>query len=191
MPNIKKPISHNQKEFNQIHQMIIEAHSKSWRSVNTNLIELYWSIGQYVSVKTRDAGWGKNTVEALAEYIKSQNLPKKGFSARNIWRMKQFFETYEEKKELSALLTEISWTNHLHILSKTKTMEEKQYYLNLTSKHHYPERTLARLIDSSTFERTFIADQKLSAVLAEYPVNAKGIFKDSYVFEFLDRKSVV
>jgi len=182
----QKSVSHHRKEFDEIYQMIVEAHSRNWRAVNTALIRLYWSIGQYISIKTREAGWGKNTVEALSEYISNKNLPKKGFSARNIWRMKQFFETYSKYKELSAILTEISWTNHLHILSKTKSIEEKQYYLGLSSKHHYPERELARLIDSSAFERTLMADKKLSAALTEFPADTKGIFKDSYMFEFLE-----
>src|ERR1700682_2783928 len=99
--------------------------------------------------------------------------------------MKQFFETYKNKETLSALLTEISWTNHLHILSKTKTIEDKEFYLKLASKNHYSERDFARMIDSATYERTKLADQKLSALLTEFPNNIKGVFKDSYVFEFL------
>ena len=99
--------------------------------------------------------------------------------------MKKFYETYNGDEKLSAMLTEISWTNHLHILSKTKTSEERDFYLNLASKNQYPEREFARVIDSSTYERTMLADQKQSAVLTELIPKAKGGFKDSYVFEFL------
>jgi predicted nuclease of restriction endonuclease-like (RecB) superfamily len=68
----------------------------------------------------------------------------------------------------------------------TKLIEEKEFYLVLAAKHYYSERNFARLIDSCAFERTMIADQKLSAVLTEFPVNTKGIFKDSYILDFLD-----
>ena len=51
--------------------------------------------------------------------------------------MKQFYETYNAEEKLSTLLTEISWSNHLHILSKTKTLEEKEFYIQLAAKNHY------------------------------------------------------
>lgn len=99
--------------------------------------------------------------------------------------MKPFYENYQGHEKLSALLTEISWSNHLHIMAKTKTFEEKSFYLDLAAKNHYPERDFARIIDSSTYERTKLADLKLSAALTEFPISTKGVFKDSYIFEFL------
>lgn len=81
--------------------------------------------------------------------------------------------------------TEIGWSNHLHILSKTKTIEEKEYYLQLAAKHHYAARDFARLIDSASYERTLLAKTKLSTALTEFPAAIERVFKDSYVFEFL------
>lgn len=173
-----------QGDFVNIYSMIVDAKSKAWTQVNRILIDLYWNIGSYVSNKVQNDGWGKNIVEELSKYITSENPSISGFSARNIWRMKQFYETYAATK-LSALLTEISWTNHLHILSKTKSLEEKSYYLSLATKNRYSERDFARIIDSGTYERSKLADLKLSAPLTEFPTSTKGIFKDSYVFEFL------
>jgi predicted nuclease of restriction endonuclease-like (RecB) superfamily len=164
-----------QNDFATIYQMITSATSRAWQQVNTVLIDLYWSIGKYVSEKVESDGWGKSIVEDLAKYVAIENPSIKGFSARNIWRMMQFFGTYKGNAKLSALLTEITWTNHLHILSKTKTIEEKLFYLELASNHRYSERDFARIIDSGTYERTR---------LTEFPA-AKGQFKDSYVFEFL------
>lgn len=70
-------------------------------------------------------------------------------------------------------------------MSKTKSDDEKQFYLELAAKHRYSEREFARIIDSSTYERIKLADLKLSAVLAEVPTPPKDVFKDSYIFEFL------
>ncbi|MCR9192759.1 MAG: PDDEXK nuclease domain-containing protein [Gammaproteobacteria bacterium] len=172
-------------DFSIIHQMITDAESKVWKNINTVLIKLYWAIGEHVSNKVTQNMWGKSVVEALSSYILSQRPASKGFSARNIWRMKQFYETYCESEKLSSLLTETSWSNHLHILSKTKTIEEKEFYLALSAKNRYPARELSRIIDSSTYERTLLANKKLSTALTEFPVNATGVFKDSYIFEFL------
>lgn len=81
-------------------------------------------------------------------------------------------------------MTEISWSNHLHILSKTRSAEERRFYLELAVKHAYPARAFARIINSGTFERTMLANQKLSASLTAFPIDTKNIFKDVYLFEF-------
>ncbi len=180
----KNQLQHS--DFDAIYNMITSAQAACYQQVNRNLISLYWNIGQYISQKTKSDNWGQNTVKALSEYIMAKHPAARGFSARNIWRMKQFYETYAEETKLSALLTVLSWTNHLHILSKTKTIEEKAYYLESSSKNNYSARELARLIDSSAYERTLLANQKLSSVMTVFPADISGIFKDSYVFEFLN-----
>ena len=177
--------SHHDSDFSNIYNMILTAKTKVWQQVNTTIVTLYWEIGQYVSCKVQKNGWGKAIVNELSRFIQNRNSFVKGFSARNIWRMMQFYETYQGQEKLSAMLTEISWTNHLHILSKTKTLDEKEFYLRLAIRNQYTEREFARIIDSSTYERTKLADQKLSATLTEFPKDASGIFKDCYIFEFL------
>ena len=176
----------HQTDFSHVYQMIEEAHARAWKEVNKSLITLYWNIGQYVSVKTEQEGWGKSVVEQLSTYILSQRNSIKGFSARNIWRMKQFYETYKEHEKLSTLLTEVEWSSHLHILSKTKTIEEKEFYIRLVSQHRYSVRAFERLIDTGTYERTMIGNKNMSTVLAEFPAPTRNIFKDVYAFEFLD-----
>jgi predicted nuclease of restriction endonuclease-like (RecB) superfamily len=173
-------------DFDEIHQMITAAKSKVWQQINSALILLYWDIGAYISKKTEVENWGQGVVEDLAHYIASKGQSLQGFSARNIWRMKKFYETYSLYPKLSTLLAEIGWSNHLHILSKTKSIEEKEFYLLLAAKQKYSARDFARIIDSGTFERTVLANKKLSTVLTEFPENTVGVFKDSYVFDFLN-----
>jgi len=182
---LNKTVPDHQNDFANVYSMIADAQSRAWRQVNKILIDLYWNIGRYVCDKVEKDGWGKGVVEALSKYIVSENPSITGFSARNIWRMKQFYETYSGNEKLSTLLTEIGWSNHLHILSKTKTIEEKEYYLQLAAKHHYAARDFARLIDSASYERTLLANTKLSTALTEFPAAMEGVFKDSYIFEFL------
>lgn len=173
-------------DFENIWRIIQESKEQVYRNVNAELINLYWRVGEYISNKVKNDDWGKGTVEQLSKYILSRHTGFKGFSSRNIWRMKQFYETYYDNKKLSAVLTSISWTNHLHILSKTKENNERMFYLELCSKYNYSERSLAKLIDSGVYERTFLANKNMSAVLTEFQVDAKDIFKDSYIFDFLD-----
>lgn len=173
-------------QFSHIVNLISRSKQQAQKAINRELINLYWQIGELISQETQINAWGKHTVEQLATYISSHYNNLKGFSARNLWRMKNFYETYKDQPKLINLTKEISWSNNLHIISKTKTLEEKEFYLLLANKQYYSERELARIIDSGTYERTILADKKLSAVLTEFPINTKGIFKDIYFFDFLE-----
>ena len=100
--------------------------------------------------------------------------------------MKQFYENYKDAPKLSPLVREISWTNNLAIMTRCKTVEEKEFYLRLSASEKYTSRELERQIDSAVFERTTLGNQKLSALLRETHPTAENVFKDRYVFEFLN-----
>ncbi|WP_255327674.1 YhcG family protein [Porphyromonas sp. COT-052 OH4946] len=108
-----------------------------------------------------------------------------GFSDKNLWRMKQFYETYRDYPKLSPLVREINWTNNLLIFSRSKSIEEMEFYLNQSINERYSKRELDRQISSGLFERTMIGNTKLSTVLRETHPFIKNSFKDSYVLEFL------
>lgn len=173
-------------EFAAVHKLILHSQEKTAKQINQALIELYWSIGKYIAMKVNEDNWGSSTVKNLSIYLEAQQPTRKGFSARNIWRMKKFYETYQGIEKVSTLLTQITWSNHLHILSKTTTQDEQEFYLTMAARNKYSERDFARIIDSGTYERTQLANQKLSAVLTEFPNCTNNAFKDIYVFEFLD-----
>jgi predicted nuclease of restriction endonuclease-like (RecB) superfamily len=86
-------------------------------------------------------------------------------------------------KFVSAVLTQIGWMNHLTILSKTKATEEKLYYLLTSIKEKYSTRELERALNTAQFERTMLSSPIVSAVRTQLPQN---LFKDPYIFEFLD-----
>lgn len=179
-----KIINKPDRDFLEIYNLINKAKLNTWYQINSNIISLYLEIGKYICGKVNTGGWGQSTVEELSNYIQKRDNSIKGFSPRNIWRMKQFYEAYKDQK-VSTMLTETSWSNHLHILSKAKNTEERLFYLKLASKHRYSSRDFARIIDSSTFERAMIANKKLPTVLAELRYNKTGTFKDTYIFDFL------
>ncbi len=104
---LEQPVIARQGDFLKVYSMIEEARSKAWQQVNKTLIELYWNIGQYVSERVKVNGWGMGIVEEMANFISSKNPSVTGFSARNIWRMNKFFDTYQGDEKLSALLTEL------------------------------------------------------------------------------------
>ncbi|QEN06447.1 DUF1016 domain-containing protein (plasmid) [Thiospirochaeta perfilievii] len=174
-----------EEDFNYILSLIHKAKSSAYKQLNNQLNSLYYSVGKYVSEKVSNALWGKSVVDDLSHFIKESNPTIKGFSSRNIWRMKQFYETYSNNTKLSTLSAELTWSHNTRIMT-LKTEEERAFYLTVCSKQNYSVRELNRLIDSSTFERTMLADNKVSDVIKNLPQNTDGIFKDSYVLEFLD-----
>ena len=92
--------------FENVLGMIYSAQQKAEYQVNSTIIDLYWSIGEYVSKQIDVNGWGKSTVKALSEYILSKEPGIRGYSSQNIWRMKQFYETYKDKPVLINLMNQ-------------------------------------------------------------------------------------
>lgn len=172
-------------EFLDIINLIKQSRSNAIRAINAELIDLYWSIGKNISVKIANAEWGDSVVSELARYIQHNEPEIKGFSDKNIWRMKQFYEAYKDFPKLSTLLREISWSHNLAIFSRCKTIEEKEFYLRLAKQESYSFRELDRQISSSLFERTLIGNTELPKSLNKTNQNIVNTFKDSYVFEFL------
>ena len=175
-----------EKQFTEIISLIRQARRNTFRAVNTELIDLYWNIGEYISKRTQGEGWGKGTVEQLSVYIQSQDPGSLGFSDKNLWRMKQFYDTYKNFPKLSTLLRELSWSHNLAIFSRCKTFEEREYYLLLSKKEKFSFRDLDRQISASLYERTMIGNQKLSTALRELHPEVKSSFKDTYVLDFLN-----
>jgi hypothetical protein len=100
--------------------------------------------------------------------------------------MKQFYETYVALPKLATLLREVSWSKHLLLLSQCKSEEEKEFYLLSATRAHWSHRELERQIKKSAFERTMLSQLKLATASRVLPQNATGVFKDSYLVDFLD-----
>ena len=174
-----------EKDFSHIIQLIKESRNKALKTVNSELINLYWKIGSHISKKIEQSEWGKSVVSELADFIQKQEAEIKGFSDKNLWRMKQFYESYKDFPKLSPLVREISWTNNMLIFSRCKTVEEREFYIKLSKNENYSKRELDRQISSSLYERTMLGNVKISSKLKETHSELKNTLKDSYVFDFL------
>ena len=170
--------------FEPVLDIIEHAKNRAIRAANAEMIQMYWDIGKYVSDSVEDGGWGKSVVEDFSDFLRRHYPSAKGFSPQNIWRMKQFYETYRDKEKLSPLVREISWSNNLLILSGCKTDEAKEFYLRLCARNGYSKRELERQIDSMLFERTMLSDAKNKQLITR----SEGLaaLRDAYVFEFLE-----
>lgn len=174
-------------DFTEILSIISKAQSRALASVNREMITMYWEIGRIVCEKTASDGWGKSTVSSLAAFLQSKIPGSSGFSDKNIWRMKQFYETYKDNQKLSPLVREISWTNNLLIMTACKTDEAKEFYIRACIENRYSKRELERQIDSMLYERTAISDAKYGALTKRN--EGLSALRDAYVLEFLDLPS--
>jgi predicted nuclease of restriction endonuclease-like (RecB) superfamily len=171
-------------EYREIIAIIERARENAFHAVNHELITMYWDIGEYVSQKIKSGGWGKSVVIDFARFLQQERPDIKGFSSSNIWRMRQFYETYCGNEKLAPLVREISWTHNLLIMSRAKSDEAREFYLLLCSKNNYSKRELERQIDSMIFERTMISDEKNKLFISKN--EGLAALRDSYIFEFLD-----
>jgi predicted nuclease of restriction endonuclease-like (RecB) superfamily len=172
--------------FVEVIQLIKQSRFNAIRAVNSELILLYWNIGSHVSKKIENSEWGTSVVDELANFIQKNEPELKGFSNKNIWRMRQFYDTYKGFPKLSPLVREISWTNNMLIFSRCKSIEEIEFYLHLTSRENYSKRELDRQISASLFERSMMI-KSIGHQGKQIPSNElTEKFRDDYVFEFLN-----
>jgi len=173
--------------FSEITRIIEEARGNAYRKVNEELILMYRRIGQFLSEQSKTASYGDGYIDSLSAYIRRQFPGIKGFDRRGLYRMKQFYETYVGNEKVSALLTQLSWTNHLLIMSGSKSEEEREFYLRLAVQEHYSSRQLERQMDSAYYERYMLSRENL---LPEAKEPRQNPFLDSYVVEFLNLPDV-
>lgn len=173
-------------DFDEILGLIASARQRAVQAVNTSLIELYWQIGEVISRKIAAAEWGDGVVDRLAEHIAHSQPGLRGFTRRNLFRMRQFHEAYQDRQLVSALLTQLPWTQHLTILSQSKRPEEREFYLRLAIREQWSSRELERQFKGALFERTVLTPAKVSPLVTQTHPDALSVFKDSYLVEFLD-----
>ena len=176
----------NPSDFNEVLGLITAAKQRAVQAVNTTLIELYWQVGEVISRKIAAAEWGDGVVEQLAEHIARSQPGLRGFTRPNLFRMRQFYEAYQDSQIVSALLTQLPWTHHLTILSQSKRPEEREFYLRLAIREQWSSRELERQFKTALFERSVLTPAKVSPLVTQIHPDVLSVFKDSYLVEFLD-----
>lgn len=128
--------------FAEVVNLIHAARGRTWRAVDTELIDLYWRIGEHLHHRIAADGWAQGTVVQLAAYIVQREPGMRGFSAPNLWRMRQFFDAYRDEPGLSTLLRVLPWTHNLIILGQAKRPEEREFCLRQAIQERWSSREL-------------------------------------------------
>jgi predicted nuclease of restriction endonuclease-like (RecB) superfamily len=172
--------------FAAVVKLIEEARDRAYQSVNKELVGLYWRVGQYISRKIAAAEWGDSVVDKLASHLARTMPGLRGFTRRNLFRMRQFYEIYASDKKVSPLVTQLPWTHNLLVLSQCKRPEEREFYLRQSIREGWAKRELERQLKIGLFERSVLRPPKVSPPVTQSHPGALSIFKDAYVVDFLN-----
>jgi predicted nuclease of restriction endonuclease-like (RecB) superfamily len=171
-----------------VKERILSAQYEALRAVNKELIALYWDIGKMIVERQEKEGWGKSVVERLSEDLQKEFPGIKGFSAANLWRMRNFYLTYRENEKLAPLVREISWTKNIVIMEKCKDDLEREFYIKMTKKFGWTKNVLIHQVESRAYERFLLNQTNFDRTLPEkYRPQAKLAVKDEYTFDSTDR----
>jgi predicted nuclease of restriction endonuclease-like (RecB) superfamily len=171
----------------EIKERIRSAQYEALKAVNRELISLYWDIGRMIVERQKGETWGKSIVERLAKDLQTEFPGIKGFSAQNLWKMKQFYEAYACHEKLSPLVREIGWSHNTIIFMKCKDDQQREFYIRMTRKFGWTKNILTLQIENQTYEKTLLNQVNFEKTLPEEIRNqAKLAIRDKYTFDFLD-----
>jgi predicted nuclease of restriction endonuclease-like (RecB) superfamily len=165
--------------LNEIMEQIHSARYKMIRAVSKETVELYWSIGRIVSEKVQIEKWGMSIVEKLSKDLQSEFSGLRGFSARNIWRMKTFYEVYAEKPKLTPLVAEIGWVQNCIIIEKCKNDIEKEFYIKQIQSKGWSKNDLLEKIEQNYFANMLLAQNNFDDTVDDS-------IKSKVAWEFID-----
>ena len=170
----------------EVTQMIKAAQYRALQSVNQQQTALYWSIGQLIVERQQAHGWGKSVVERLAEELQQAFPNTLGYSAQNLWYMRQLFVEYSQSELLQPVVGEISWSKHLLILAKCKDEHQRFFYIKMTAQHRWSKTALSNAIAGRLWENTLIHQHNFEETLpVTQAEDAASVIRDEYTFGFL------
>lgn len=167
----------------QIKAQIRQRQYQALRAANQQLVGLYWDLGESIHRKQAELGWGKSVVENLARDLQHEFPGRNGFSAQNLWFMRQFFREYAEKPKLQPLVREISWAKNLVIMAACKDDLEREFYLRATARFGWTKAVLQHQIDNKSYAKYLLNQTSFDETLT--PELRALAVKDHYTFDFL------
>ena len=175
---------HSNNLFNDLKDIIEQGKQQVNKQVNSTLTLVYWQVGHRVNkelLKNKRAEYGKEIISQIATNLVSNY--GNGFTIKNLHRMIQFAQDFEEIEIVVTLSRQLSWS-HFLLLIPIKTKEAKKYYSEKIIEEQWSVRETRRQIERKAFERQELASIQLS----ETNSDIQSSFKDPYLLDFLGIK---
>ena len=200
-----KNIIHSQEhQFGEVVDIILQHRSRASKAVNEEMLLTAWSVGSYVSGKLKSEEWGSKVVTQLSEYIRSHRPDLKGYSRSSIYNMVMFYDEYSSEAfrntvqqffsngivqpktgQFMSLLNLTTLTNHVEILCRCRSQEERLFYILYAHKEHLVKRELQRCISNQTYATLLGNKSNMSKGMLEAYPDAPIMFKDTLFVDFL------
>jgi predicted nuclease of restriction endonuclease-like (RecB) superfamily len=187
------------------------AQIKASLSVNRELIQLYWDIGEVIVSRQQSQGWGKSVVERLAADLQKDFPRMAGFSPQNIWYMRAFYLAWTDEVEIlqrsvgesdrqilqraigesspsgpPGAVAQIPWGQNIELITKLKSPLQRLWYAQQTTTNGWSRNMLVHWIESDLYSRQGRAITSFKNALPEAQSDlANEIVRDPYNFDFL------
>jgi predicted nuclease of restriction endonuclease-like (RecB) superfamily len=173
--------------FSQLKEKVFYSQQKAIRSVNKELVLLYWEIGNIILENQSQKGWGSKIIDSLSYDLKKTFPDMKGFSVRNLKYMRQFAATYTDNTIVQELLAQLSWYHNLTIIQKVKDEDVRNWYVYKTIENGWSQSVLLHQIESDLYTRS--KNKKITnftqTLASPHSELVQQTLKDPYVFDFL------
>lgn len=171
----------------EVKERVRSAQYEALRSVNRELVTLYWDIGRLIVSQQFDASHGAAIAEQLASDLRREFPGTGGFSRRNVFYMREFFIAYRDSPKVQPLVAQIGWSHNLVILQGCKDQLEREFYLRMTKKFGWTKNVLTHQIENQCYEKTLLGQTNFDQALTPTQrAQAKLAVKDEYTFDFLE-----
>ncbi len=140
--------------FDNIKELVISSRNRVYTTVNTEMLNLYWNIGKAImEIQQGDerASYGETVLEKLSQKLTTEF--GKGFSKRNLERMRKFYIYFPIATTVS---TQLSWSHYLELL-KVDEESKRKFYMKETINSRWSVRELQRQIGSLLYERLLLS----------------------------------
>lgn len=202
----------------EIKQQVKHSQLKAIVSANNQMLYMYWYIGNGILTMQQQQGWGAKVIDRLAKDLKTEFPEQRGFSVRNLKYMRKFAEEYSAEfvQQLAAQnqynqqdvivqtvsaqfealfvqipLAQISWSHHIALMDKVKSIEERLWYIRSSIQDGWSLSVLEMQIETELYKRQVEA-KKVTNFKATLPTTqsdfAAQILKDPYIFDFVTIK---
>ena len=205
---------------------ILKSQARAAQSVNQEMLALYYGIGRYISLNTRENKWGTGDVKAISRQLSYELPGLRGFSETSLKKMRQFYEQWQilenrppmandsqtagneivvEGNAVSSLnrppmaggldihdFLSISFTHHDEILSKTKTLEERVFYIHQAATLKWDKYTLRARLKADLFHHQSVMPNNFMTTIPDKRLAMKTLkmFKDEYLLDFINVEEI-
>ena len=170
------------KDLQEIKEAIRTNQNKAMVIVNSAMIMTYYEIGTIINKRKT---WGSKYIKNLANDLKEYG---KGYSYDQLKRMAQFANEFSVQEIGAQPVPQIPWSSIIVIMQKSSSHEKMLWYINETYKNGWSRSMVLNQIALKAYERSLIKPTTSNITKSDDLSNE--LFKDTYVFDFLDKNSI-